>query len=96
MTTLHIEHAIKDFDAWKAAFDSDPARRAESGVRRYVISRPVDQPLHVMIDLEFDDRRRAEALLAVMEKVWRSPQATAALNGPVQTRILERVEARDL
>jgi len=31
-----------------------------------------------------------------MEKVWRSPQATAALNGPVQTRILERVEARDL
>lgn len=96
MITLHIEHEIRDFETWKAAFDSDPARRAQAGVRRYVISRPVDQPLHMIIDLEFDDRRKADALLAVLEMVWRSPQATSALNGPIGTRILEQVEARDL
>lgn len=96
MITLHIEHEIRNFDTWKAAFDSDPARRAQAGVRRYVISRPVDQPLYVMIDLEFDDRQRAEALLTVLENVWQSPQAVAALGGPIGARILEQVEVRDL
>ena len=96
MITLHIEHEIRDFDTWKAAFDSDPARRAEAGVRRYVIRRPVDRPLHMIIDLEFDDRRRADAMLAVLENMWRSPRAISAVSGPIGATILERVEARDL
>ena len=96
MTTLHIEHAIRDFDTWKTAFDRDPAQRARSGVRRYLISRPVDQPLQVLIDLEFDDRKVAEAFLVMMEKIWQTPQATAAVNGAIQTRILEQVEVKDL
>jgi hypothetical protein len=25
MPTLQIEHSVRDFDSWKAAFDSDPA-----------------------------------------------------------------------
>lgn len=96
MITLHIEHEIRDFATWKATFDGDPAQRARSGVRRYVISRPVDRPLYMMIDLEFDDRKRAEALLSVLENVWRSPQAVNALNGTISARILERIEAKDL
>lgn len=30
MPTVRIEHAIRDFDAWKVAFDRDPARRESS------------------------------------------------------------------
>ncbi len=41
MFTLRIEHQIRDFDAWKAAFDRDPARRQKSGVCRYRVFRPV-------------------------------------------------------
>jgi len=96
MTILHIEHATKDFDTWKAAFDRDPAERARSGVRRYVISRPVDQPLYVLIDLEFDDRKRASAFLEAMEAIWQTPRATAVLGGAIQTRLLEQVEVKDL
>jgi hypothetical protein len=44
MTTLHIEHAIRDFDTWKKAFESDPAGRERSGVRCYQVSRPIDDP----------------------------------------------------
>jgi hypothetical protein len=28
MTTMVIEHPVADFEAWKKAFDSDPARAA--------------------------------------------------------------------
>lgn len=96
MITLHIEHLVRSFDAWKVAFDSDPAGRERAGVRRYVISRPVDRPLCVMIDLEFEDRRRAENMLAVLENVWQSPRARGAVDGDIRTEILEQVEARAL
>jgi hypothetical protein len=45
--------------AWKAAFDSDPVGREKSGVRRYRVLRPVDDPNYVMIELEFDSSPEA-------------------------------------
>ena len=42
MFTLQIEHRIKDFAMWKAAFDRDPVNRAASGVTAYRINQPVD------------------------------------------------------
>jgi hypothetical protein len=57
MYILWIEHPVSDYDAWKAAFDSDPIGRECSGVRRYRILRATDDPNYVMIDLEFDNRR---------------------------------------
>ena len=35
---LYIEHAVRDFDAWKRAFDSDPVGREQNGVRRYRVT----------------------------------------------------------
>jgi hypothetical protein len=57
MHVLRIEHPVPDYDRWKAAFDSDPADRERSGVRRYRILRTTDDPNYVMIDLKFDNRR---------------------------------------
>jgi len=91
--TVRIEHQIHDFDAWKAAFDRDPAGRERSGVRRYRISRPLDDPAYVMIDLDFDSLDAAEAFLVTMRGVWQSPQAALALLGSPQTRIVEEVES---
>ena len=97
MTTLHIQHEVRDFEIWKAAFDQAAEMRVRGGVRRYVISRPVDQPLNVMIDLEFDDRKSAETYLGILKaNVWQTPQAQAAVDGGIQTTILEQVEAKDL
>lgn len=95
MPTLHIEHKIHDFDAWKVAFDHDPARRQQSGVRRYRISRPLDDPTYIMIDLDFDSTPEAEAFLATMRDVWQSPQAAAALLGNPQVRIVQEVESNE-
>jgi len=93
MHILRIEHQIKDFDSWKAAFDRDPIGRRQSGVRRHRILRPVDDPNYVMLDLEFESAGEAEAFRDALERnVWRSRRAAPALTGSPQTRIIEAVE----
>jgi hypothetical protein len=66
---LRVEHPVADYDAWKAAFDSDPIGRERSGVRRYRIMRATDDPSHVMIDLEFDSLGEAEAVKVALGEV---------------------------
>lgn len=95
MPTLHIEHEIHNFDAWKAAFDADPAGRQQSGVRRYRVLRPIDDPNYIMIDLDFDSSGDAEAFLATMRGVWQSGRAAPALKGSPQARIVEIVESKE-
>lgn len=94
MPTVRIEHPIHNYEAWKGAFDLDPARRQESGVRRYRVSRPVDDPHYVMVDLDFNSSGEAEAFVATMREVWQSPQAAPALLGNPQARIVEIVESK--
>ena len=96
MFTLRIEHEIHDFDAWRAAFDRDPAGRQRSGVRHYRVARPVDDRNYVLIDLDFDSPGEAENFANTMRKVWQSPEAAPALRGAPHTRIVETVESADL
>lgn len=93
MPILRIEHAVPDFEGWKRAFDSDPVGRERSGVKRYQILRSMDDPNYVMIDLEFDTRAEAEALLAAMRQVWGRVEGQVMLNP--QARIVEIVETRE-
>ncbi|HMR20908.1 MAG TPA: hypothetical protein PKE46_02115 [Micropruina sp.] len=94
MTTLHIEHAVTDFATWKQAFDRFAGLRATAGVRRHVISRPVDDAAYVVIDLEFDDRRAAASFLDILRtRIWATPDSSPALVGAPLTRVLERDEA---
>ena len=89
MSILVIQHPIADFPAWKKAFDSDPAGRAEHGVIRHAIFRAVDDPRQVIINLEFRSREQAQAFLDL-------PALRAAWQGfgveELQTRILDEVE----
>jgi hypothetical protein len=94
MATLRIEHTVTDYDTWKGLFDSDPADRKGSGVRRYRISRSVANPDHVLIDLEFDDVASAEGMLATMRGIWAGP-AAASIIGP-KALIVEEVESAEL
>ena len=93
MTILRIEHAVPDFDRWKAAFDSDPVGRQRSGVRRHRVMRAVDDPNYVMIDLEFDSRGEAEAMLGALRELWRRVEGTVMRNP--QVRIVETVESME-
>ncbi|HEX8917480.1 MAG TPA: hypothetical protein VF898_03175 [Chloroflexota bacterium] len=94
MPILRIEHPVPDFDGWKKAFDSDPVGRKQSGVRRYQVLRSMDDPNYVMIDLEFDSKQEAEALLAAMRQVWNRVEGQVMWNP--QARIVETVESWEL
>ncbi len=94
MVILQIEHRVRDFETWKAAFDRDPAGRLAGGVRRYEIYRPVDDPRYIAVDLAFDSRAAAEAFKLGLEDLWRSPEAGPALGGTPTARIVDVVESR--
>jgi hypothetical protein len=73
---LQIEHPVSDFDTWKGAFDSFADFRQQSGVRRYRVLQPTDDPNYVIIELEFDSSSEAEAFLAALRRnVWSSQEA---------------------
>ncbi len=94
MPIVRIEHTVPNFEAWKQAFDSDPADRKGAGVRRYQILRSHDDPNFVMIDLEFDSLGDAEAFLVTMQRIWSGPGKAVMLSP--RARIAELVEARAL
>ena len=92
MFILQIEHPVMDYDAWKKAFDSDPLGRQKSGVRRYRVIRPADNPRYVIVDLEFDTMPQAEAMRTALRRLW--GQVEGSLIEKAQARILEIAESR--
>jgi hypothetical protein len=95
MPILHVEHAISDFEVWKRAFDSDPVQREQSGVRRYKVYRPADDPNYILLDLEFDTAGEAQSFRTALEGLWGSGRAAPALAGEPQARLLETVESKE-
>ena len=95
MTILQIEHRVRDFDAWKQAFDSDPVGRKEGGVLRYRVARTADDPNHVLIELEFDEPSKAEAFRARLRELWGRVGTDLGLESP-QARIVDVVETEEL
>lgn len=94
MIILQIEHAVPNFDGWKQAFDRDPINRKRSGVRRYHIFRPTDDPKYVLVHLEFDTLRDAETTLAALRTLWGRVEGVMMFNP--HTRILNVVETVDI
>jgi hypothetical protein len=90
MSTLHIEHAVTDFDTWSIAFGRFAEFRRQSGVRQQRIQRPVSDPNYVVIDLDFDTTSEAESFLGLLRaNVWSSRDNAPALVGTPQAKILE-------
>jgi hypothetical protein len=94
VTTLHIEHPVTDFRTWHAAFDRFAANRQQAGVRTERVARPVDDEHYVVVDLDFEGREQAQQFLGFLRStVWASRDASPALVGTPQTRILETSQA---
>ena len=91
MATLHIEHAISDFEVWREAFQQFDRARQQAGVRSHQVRRPVDDAQYVVIDLDFATTAEAERFRSFLhEEVWSSPANSPALVGHPETMILEQ------
>jgi hypothetical protein len=93
MPVVQIEHRVRDYAAWKVAFDRDPVHREASGVRRYQVFRPVDDANYISVDLEFETRAEADAFKVAIEALWQTPPAQAAMAGAPRARVVDVVEA---
>ena len=92
MYVLRIEHSTGDYDRWKQLFDSDPVDRAGKGVRRHYVSRAVDDPAQVCIELAFDSQEQANGLLEAMRGVW--SQVPGDVISQPSSRIFEVTEEK--
>jgi hypothetical protein len=94
MPILQIEHPVRDYERWKAAFDSDPVGREASGMRGYEIYRPHGDRAYIAVDMQFEGQEQAEAFKARLEALWQTPQAALAFSGTPQARIVDVVETK--
>ena len=90
MFTVQIEHPIRDYASWRAAFERDPAGREAAGVRQYRVYRPVDDSNYVLVDLDFDTREVADRFVATMRGIWKQVEGTL-IAGP-RARVVECVD----
>jgi hypothetical protein len=92
MTTLRVEHPISSYEVWRAAFDRFAEARERAGVTAFAVRTLADDPLYLVLDLEFADRSRAEAFERFLRtQVWSSPASAPGLAGSPVTRLLEPV-----
>jgi hypothetical protein len=58
-----VSHEVKDYDAWKKAFDADEPRRTESGLELRAISTNADNPKMVNVMFATDDVEKTTAMI---------------------------------
>jgi quinol monooxygenase YgiN len=51
-----VQHTVRDFDAWKPAFDEHEGKRAEYGCTCHTIYRDADKPNNVTIVMEYESQ----------------------------------------
>ena len=91
---VRVEHKVGSYDAWKNRFNSDPLGRKKSGVTVYRVSRSLDDPNLVTIDLEFANSNQAKSFETALREMWKSPEAQNLMQNP-QLRTVELVESRN-
>ncbi len=90
MYVLNLWHTVPDFPAWKKVFDTDPLDREGSGVRRYTMTRNVDDEHLVTGHLLFDSRDEAETFAVRLREMWDGPgKGTIENAGLTITEVVE-------
>ena len=93
MFTLQISYPVRDYEAWKKVFDTDPAGRAASGARSIRVFRDTEDHNSVAVLLDFDTKDVATVFLErLRSQVWDKPEVVGQLMSAAPTaRILEEV-----
>ena len=91
MVTLHIEHAISDFETWSQAYSSAAPFRDAAGVRAARVTQPEDDPCYVVVQLDFDTSHEATEFRSFLEtNIWAKRENSPGLAGTPRTMILEQ------
>ena len=93
MFTLQISYPVRDYEAFKTVFDTDPAGRAASGARSVRVFRDTEDQNNVAVHLDFDTQVAASSFLEKLRsQVWDKPEVIGQLmTAAPAARILEEV-----
>lgn len=61
MPLLIIRHKVKDFAAWKTAYDAHAGARDKAGLTNGRVTRSVDDPSELVLIFEIADLEKAKA-----------------------------------
>lgn len=61
MPLLIIRHKVKDFAAWKTAYDAHAGARDKAGLTKGRVTRSVDDPSELVLIFEIADLEKAKA-----------------------------------
>ena len=71
MTSLHIEHPVRDLEPWLETFRSFDDFRTQGGVTAVQVRHGVDNPNYIAVDLEFESVEQARSFLGQLKAtVW--------------------------
>jgi len=96
MTTMQIRNTVRDFEEWKAAFDSFERFRADHGVRSYRVLRHEDRDDMVDVALDFDSVEAAREFRRHLDKIWQTPRSRSQLISHEEPVLLDVVVERTL
>ncbi len=91
MSVLVVHHRVRDFGAWKPAFDEYEASRREHGAVRHWMYRTVGDPNDVVVALEF--RSEKDAREFVEDPSLREAMERGGVEGEPDIHFREQVEA---
>ena len=90
MVYIQVQHTVKDFDQWKAAFDEHAStRKAGGGTGKSDILRDAENPNQLVVLLEWDELGKARQFAQSQE--LREAMQNAGVIGPPTVRFLKPV-----
>jgi hypothetical protein len=60
MGVMIVHHAVRDYEAWRPAYDAHEAARRAAGLTNGRVFRSTEDPNDILILFDTSDRRRAE------------------------------------
>jgi hypothetical protein len=90
MAHLLIQHTVRDYPAWKAAFDGFIETRRAGGEKSYQIFHPDDDPNNLLLLFEWDTLANARTFMA--NPALKAAMSEAGVVDAPRTYFLERYD----
>ncbi len=90
MTTTFIRHHVKDYDAWRKAYDDFADVQAKAGVTAKAVYRSASDPNDVLVMHRFDSVDRAQDFMALTE--LKEAMMNAGVEGAPQMDIYDEAD----
>lgn len=92
MVTLVVHHRVRDYDAWKPAFDGHEWCRRDHGAIEHRVYRDIHDPNRVVVHMDFPAEENAKAFLE--DPSLKEAMEGAGVEGEPGVSFIDRAERK--